>query len=151
MDFIGPLPTDRGFDYILTITDRLHSDLHIIPTRTTLMAKECALLFFKNWYCENSLPLEIISGHNKLWVSKFWKHLMILTGIKHKFSAAYHPQTNGMSKQTNKTVNQCICFHVERNQKGWVRALPIIHFQIMNTVNKSTGYSPFQLRFGHNP
>ena len=35
-----------------------------------------------------------------------------------------------------------------RNQSGWVKALPLICFQIMNTVNKSTGFSPFQLRYG---
>jgi hypothetical protein len=40
---------------------------------------------------------------------------------------------------------------VERNQKGWARALPRIRFNIMNTVNKSTGFSPFQLRLGHSP
>ena len=73
---------------------------------------------------------------------------MILTGIKHKYSSSYHPQSNGASERTNKTVNQCIRFHVERNQSGWVKALPLIHFQIMNTVNKSTGFSPFQLRYG---
>lgn len=42
-------------------------------------------------------------------------------------------------------------FHVERNQTGWVRALPRICFQIMNTINKSTKYTPFQLRFGKTP
>jgi hypothetical protein len=26
-----------------------------------LMAEELVLVFFNNWYCENSLPLEIIS------------------------------------------------------------------------------------------
>ena len=41
-----------------------------------------------------------------------------------------------------------IRFHVERNQRGWVRALPRVRFNIMNTVNKSTGFSPFQLRLG---
>ena len=29
--------------------------------------------------------------------------------------------------------------------------LSLIRFQIMNMVNKLTGYSPFQLCFGHNP
>ena len=51
----------------------------------------------------------------------------------------------------NKTVNQCLQYHVERNQLGWSRALPCIRFHIMNTVNKSTGFTPFQLRMGHNP
>ena len=148
MDFIGPLPPDNGFDCILTITDRLNSDVRLIPTKTTLTAEELAVLFFESWYCENGLPLDIISDRDKLFVSKFWKHLIILTGINHKYSSSYHPQSNGASERTNKTVNQCIRFHVKRNQSGWVKALPLIQFQIMNTVNKSTGFSPFQLRYG---
>ena len=151
MDFIGPLPPDNGFDCILTMTDRLNSDVRIIPTKTTLTAEELAVLFFDNWYCENGLPIDIISDRDKLFISRFWRHLMLLTGIKHKYSSSFHPQTNGSSERTNKTVNQCIRFHVERNQSGWVKALPLIRFQIMNTINKSTGYSPFQLRFGRSP
>ena len=151
MDFIGPLPPDEGKDCILTITDRLGSDIRIIPTSTTLTAKGLATLFFDHWYCENGLPTEIISDRDKLFMSAFWKHLAIVTGIKCKASSSYHPQSNGASERTNKTVNQCIRFHVERNQKGWIRALPCIRFHIMSTVNRSTGYSPFQLRFGRSP
>jgi hypothetical protein len=148
MDSIGPLPVDNGFDCILTITDRLHSDVRIIPTTTTLSAEDCAIFFFENWYCKNGLPLEIISNRSKLFISKFWKQLMLMTGIKHKCSSSYHPQTNGSSKFTNKTVNQCLRFHVEQNQSGWAKALPLVCFQIINTVNKSVGYSLFQLCLG---
>ena len=66
-------------------------------------------------------------------------------------STAYHPQTDGASERTNKTVEQCLRFHVERNQKGWKRALPRVRFQMMNTINKSTRFTPFQLRFGKSP
>jgi hypothetical protein len=45
-------------------------------------------------------------------------------------------------------VNQSLRYYVDRNHKGWVRALPCVHFHIMNTVNASTGYSPFQLHLG---
>jgi hypothetical protein len=75
----------------------------------------------------------------------------LLTGIKHKCSTAYHPQTDGASERTNKTLIQSLCFHVERNQKGWIAALPRIHFNLMCMVNKSTGYSPFMLCHGRNP
>jgi hypothetical protein len=151
MDFIGPLPEDEGFNCILSITDRLNSDAQAIATRTDLTAEQLAVIFFDEWYCENGLPLEIITDMDKLFMAKFWKHLMILTGIKHKFSTAYHPQTDGTSERTNKTLNQMLRFHVERNQKGWKRALPRIRFQWMNTVNKSTGFSPFQLKTGRAP
>jgi len=74
-----------------------------------------------------------------------------LTGMCLNMSTSHHPETDGSSKQTNKTVNQCICYHVQRNQKGWVRALPCLHFHIMNAVNASTGFSAFELRMGCSP
>ena len=42
-------------------------------------------------------------------------------------------------------------YHVDRHQKGWAKALPIVRFNMMNTVNASTGFSPFQLRMGRSP
>ena len=132
-------------------TDCLGSDLQIMPTQAMLMAKRMVELFFNCWYCENGLPLEIISDRDKLFMSKFWKALHSLTGVKLKMSTSYHPETDGSSERSNKTVIQAIRFHVERNQKGWVWAPPRVRFDIMNTVNKSTGFSPFQLRLGRTP
>ena len=109
------------------------------------------MIFIDHCYCKNGLPSEIISDRDKLFVAKFWKALHKLIGVKLKLSTAYHPETDGSSERTNKTVNQCLRFHVERNQKGWKRALPRIRFFLMNTVNKSTGYSLFQLKYGHSP
>jgi len=66
-------------------------------------------------------------------------------------SSSYHPETDGSSERSNKTVNQMLRYHVCRNQKGWARALPRIRFQIMNTKNASTGFSGFQLLMGRSP
>ena len=97
---------------------------------------------------QNGLPLEIILDHDKLFMSKLWETLHKLMGVKLKMSSAYHPQTDGASEQLNKTINQCLWYHVEHNQLGWQRALCWVHFDIMNTINKSTGFSPFQLQMG---
>ena len=151
IDFIGPLPEDDGFDCIITMTDRAGSDVRVIPTQTDISAEDFAQLFFDHWYCENGLPLEIISDRDKLFVSRFWKRLTRIAGVKLGMSTAFHPETDGASERTNKTVNQCLRYHVTRNQKGWVRALLRVRFAIMNTVNKSTGFSPFQLHIGRSP
>jgi hypothetical protein len=71
MDFIGPLPKDNKYDYILTIMDRLGLDIHIIPTTCSLTAKKLAKIFFDEWYCENGLPSKIVFDHNKLFMSCF--------------------------------------------------------------------------------
>ena len=142
---------DNGFDTIITFTDRLGSDIQIVPTVSTLTAEQLAEIFFDKWYCENGLPLDIVSDRDKLFMSRFWKTLHALTGVKLKMSTSYHPETDGSSERTNKTVIQCIRFAVERDQLGWVKSLPKIRFDIMNTMNRSTGFTPFQLRFGRSP
>jgi hypothetical protein len=152
IDFIGPLPKDGEYDCIVTMTDRLgSSDIRIEPTSTKATAEEFARLFFDKWYCENGLPLDIVSDRDKLFMSKFWKALNRLTGVKLKMSTAYHPETDGASERTNKTVNQILRYHVDRSQTGWAKSLPHVRFMIMNTVNTSTGHSPFQLRMGRSP
>ena len=75
----------------------------------------------------------------------------LLMGVKLKMSSAYHPETDGSSERSNKTVIQTLCYHVKCNQKGWAKSLPRVCFAIMNTINTSTGFSPFQLCMGRSP
>jgi hypothetical protein len=66
-------------------------------------------------------------------------------------STSFHPQSDGSSERTNKTLNQCVRFYVDRSQHGWKHVLPRIRFNLMNTINSSTGFSPFQLHMGRSP
>src|ERR1700691_5829525 len=49
--FLSAEVTVSRYNCILSITDCLHSDIHIIPTHTTITTEDLALLFFKQWYC----------------------------------------------------------------------------------------------------
>jgi len=134
INFISPLPEDKGKNFIVTFTDHLGSDIRVIPMCTNITAEDLATLFFNEGYCENGLPTDIVSDRDKLFVLRFWKALHHLTGVKLKMSTSYHPETDGSSKRTNKTVNQALQFHVEHNKMGWVHALPQIRFDMMNTI-----------------
>ena len=46
------------------MTDRLGSDVHIIPTTMKAIAEDTALLVFNHWYCENGLPLDFVSDRD---------------------------------------------------------------------------------------
>ena len=113
IDFIRPLPKDDGFDAIVTMTDHLRANIQIVPCTMTTTAEEFVFLFFDRWYCENGCPLKIISDQDKVFISKFWKTLMKLPGIHYKMLMSYHPQTDGSSEHSNKTVIQCLRFHVK--------------------------------------
>ncbi|EEB88909.1 hypothetical protein MPER_13063 [Moniliophthora perniciosa FA553] len=151
LDFVGPLPEEAGFNCVLTMTCRLGSDIRIVPCRTNISSEEAAALFFDHWYCENGLPDEIVADRDKLWISTFWRTLQRLSGVRLALSSSFHPETDGASERSNKSVVQSIRFYVDRAQHGWVRILPRIRFTMMNTVNASTGFSGFQLRLGRSP
>jgi hypothetical protein len=151
IDLIGPLPVDNRFDCIVMIINCLGADVCIAPTYMDITAENFTAQFFDLWHCENGLPLNIVSDRDKIFISKFWKVLHALTGIKLKMLSAYNPKMDRGSERSNKTVAKALCYHVDYNQKNWVKLLPIVHFNIMNTVNATAGFSLFQLCMGHSP
>ena len=64
------------------------------------------VILFDEWYCENGLMRQIITDRDTLFTSELWMALHKLTGVKLKMSTVYHPQTDGTSERTNKTLNQ---------------------------------------------
>ncbi|KAF5376678.1 hypothetical protein D9615_007909 [Tricholomella constricta] len=165
LDFVGPLPEEDGKDTILTMTDLLGADIRLAGVHSSMTASDIAVVLFDEWYCENGLMLHIVSDRDALFTAKLWAALHKLTGVKLKMSTAYHPQTDGASERTNKTLNQAIRYHVDNNQRGWLAKLPRVRFAMMNTVNASTGFSGvriltedyfklvtcFQLKTGRSP
>lgn len=63
-------------------------------------------------------------------------------------STAFHPQTDGVSERTNKTVVQLLHSWVDRHGTSWVKYLSHVSQAMNNTVRRSTGFSPVQLVFG---
>lgn len=55
---------------------------------------------------------------------------------------------DGTSERTNKSLNQALQFFIDHHQSGWVDTLPHVQFNLMSTVNMSTGYSHFHLHLG---
>jgi len=109
MDFVGPLPEDKGFNCILTMTDWLGSDIHIIPTWMDITAKALASLFFKHWYWENGLPTDIVLDRDKLFIFKFWRALHCLTGVQLKMLTAYYlRQMAVVNAQIKQWTSACI-------------------------------------------
>jgi hypothetical protein len=133
------------------MTDLLGAEVRLAALHSTATAAEVAVVLFDEWYCENGLMRQIITDRDALFTAELWAALHKLTGVKLKMSTAYHPQTDGASERTNKTLNQAIRYHVDNNQKGWLAKLPRVRVAIMNTVNASTGFSPFQLKTGRSP
>jgi hypothetical protein len=72
-------------------------------------------------------------------------------GTKLNFSTAFHPQSDGQTERANRTLEEMLRAYISYHQKDWDLWLPMMEFAYNNSVNPSTGFSPFFLNYGHHP
>ncbi|SCZ88693.1 BZ3500_MvSof-1268-A1-R1_Chr10-2g03048 [Microbotryum saponariae] len=151
LDFVGPLIPSNGNDALLTVTDRLSGYVRIIPCRTTDDAAATADRFFNGWHRYFGMPRVLVSDRDKLFTSEFWRAYTGRMGTKLAMSTAFHPQTDGRSERTNRTVIQVLRTMVNRRQNDWSKHLATVEFVINSSVNRSTGKTPFEVVLGFTP
>jgi len=61
MDFAGPYPEIKGFNYILLIVCHMMGMVHVIPTQTDVMAKQVTELYVKEVVRLHSIPESVVS------------------------------------------------------------------------------------------
>ena len=102
MDIMGPLPTTAaGNAYIICFVDQLTRYLEAVPLKNRT-AQGVAVAFVKEVCLRYGVPEELLSDQEKAFKSELFLHSAKLMGTKKIFSAAYHPQTNGVVERVNK-------------------------------------------------
>ncbi len=64
---------------------------------------------------------------------------------------AFHPQTDGLSKQKKQWVEQYLQLVTSNNPRGWTHWLALATVVHNNCINTTTGLSPNQILFRYNP
>lgn len=152
MDLITDLPvTKHGNDAIVTFVDRLSKQVHFAATTKKVDAPELATIFRQTVYKYHGMPKAIITDRDERFLSRFWQALFAVVGTELKYSTAYHPQTDGQSERANRTLEEYLRHFVSPRQDDWDDHLDLAEFAINNSINPSTGYTPFYMTYGQNP
>ena len=61
LDFMGPLPKSKGYDYLLVIIDRFMLQVHLLPTTTCATVEAIVWLFFTEIVRLHGMPELIVS------------------------------------------------------------------------------------------
>ena len=148
LDFVGPLRKSKGFDTILVMTDRLTNYVKFEPCYSTAMAVDITNLIYQSWYRQFGLPIAITSDRDKLFTSKFWKQLHKKVNIELRMSTSHHPQTDGSSERSNKTMIEALRHYVNNHHSDWADHLIHIEIAMNNSLNATTLKTPTEMVYG---
>ncbi|GJW45387.1 putative reverse transcriptase domain-containing protein [Tanacetum coccineum] len=109
MDLITKLPRSRSrHDVIWVIVDRLTKSAHFLAIREDFNMKKLARLYIDETVARHRVPVLIISDRDGRFNLHFWQTVQKALGIRVDLSTAYHPQTDGQSERTIKTLEDML-------------------------------------------
>jgi hypothetical protein len=88
------------------------------------------------------------SDRDKLFTSKFWKELHKRIRINLRMSTSFHPETDGSSERSNKSMIEALRHYVNLRQSDWADHLIHVESAMNNSVNATTGKTPTELVYG---
>ncbi|GKA37451.1 putative reverse transcriptase domain-containing protein [Tanacetum coccineum] len=117
--------------------NRLTKFAHFLPIKETNKIERLTRLYLKEAVSRHEIQVSIFSDYDSRFTSRFWQSLQEALGTRLDMSFAYHPQTDGQSKRTIHTLENC-----------WDRHLPIVEFSYNNYYHTSIKAAPFEALYG---
>jgi len=146
IDLVGPLPLDRGFQYILTMLDRATRWPEAVPLKT-IDADTICRTFMATWICRFGAPKHLISDQGRQFESGLFRALVEKLGTTHVHTSAYHPQSNGVLERFHRTFKISLKILADNNTR-WLDVIPYVLLGWRNTPSTSTNTAPAQALFG---
>ena len=153
LDFVTDLPlTARDNDAILVLVDTLSKKAHFIPATKTVTAEATGTWNFSDRLTRyHGFPQVLISDRDPRFQSGLWRQLCHRFNIKRAMSSAHHPQSDGQTERTIKTLEQILMTYIQTDGSEWERLLPALELAYNCTSHSSTELSPFKVTICQNP
>ncbi|UYV75173.1 hypothetical protein LAZ67_12002747, partial [Cordylochernes scorpioides] len=145
VDLLGRFPVSKdGNRWIIVCTDYMtrYAITKAIPDGGAI---ETAKFLVEDVILKHGAPREMITDRGRNFISQVIKDINALCGIVHRFTTAYHPQTNGLTERFNKTLGDMLSMYTGVEQKDWDQVLPYVTFAYNTAKQEATGYTPFFL------
>ncbi|GJW61518.1 reverse transcriptase domain-containing protein [Tanacetum coccineum] len=141
-----PFPNSRGNKYILVAIDYVSKwvEAQALPTNNA----HVVVKFLRSLFARFGVPKALISDRGTHFCNSQLEKALQRYGVTHKLSTAYHPQSNGKTKVTNRAIKRILERLVGYNPKGWSEKLNDALWAFRTAYKTLTGCTPFRLVYG---
>nr|GEW35548.1 reverse transcriptase [Tanacetum cinerariifolium] len=114
IDFMGSFPSSRGNKYILVAVDYLSKwvEAKALPTNDARVVYK----FLKSLVARFGTPRAIISDRGMHFCNDQFAKVMLKYDVTHRLATAYHPQTSGQVKVSNRGLKRILESTVGENR-----------------------------------
>ena len=149
LDLITHLPKTRsGHDAIIVFVDKLGKQIHAAAASTDVSASGIAAICLREVIRHHGLPSSIISDRDPRFIAHLWRALWEMFETKLHMSSSYHPETDGQTERANRTIEDILRAYTSARQNDWDEYLPFAEIAYNQSVQASTGFSPYYLNTG---
>ena len=145
MDFvIGFSRTQKSYDSIWVIVDRLTKFAHFIPIKSTRSVKDHARIFTEEIVCCHCNSLSIILDRGAQFTFRFWWLFKKDLATTVKLSITFHPQTYGQAERTIQTFDDILRECIIDFKRNWDKNLTLVEFAYNNSFHSSISMAPYE-------
>ena len=131
---MGPLPLGkRQMKFLLVAIDYFTKWVEAEALATITEAKVQNFVW-KNIVCRFGIPRMIISDNGRQFDSHGFRLFCLSLGIKNKYSSPGHPQANGQTEVTNRTLLKIIKSRLMGAKGAWPEELPSVLWAYRTTT-----------------
>ena len=99
-------------------------------------------------FCAHGLPMQILTDQGRNFESELLSEICRFLSVDKIRTTAYKPPTNGNIERLHATLNSMLAKLVSDKKRDWDNKLPAVAFAYRNSVQESTGFSPYYLMLG---
>ncbi|GJV07100.1 reverse transcriptase domain-containing protein [Tanacetum coccineum] len=145
INFMRPFLSSRGNKYILMAIDYLSKwvEAKALPTNDARVVVKILNLFARF-----GTPRAIISDRGTHFCNDQFEKVMLKYGVTHHLSIAYHPQTSGQVKVSNRGLNCILERTVGENHASWSDKLDDALWAFFTAFKTPIGCTPYKLVHG---
>ena len=147
IDFMGPFPASYNNLYILLAVDYVSKWVEAIPTRTN-DAKVVAQFLRSHIFSWFGTPRALITDNGTHLCNKVIDKVLQKYGVRHRTSLAYHPQSNGQAKVSNREIKSILEKTVNNSRKDWSKKIEDALWAYCTAFKTPLGMSPFRIVYG---